>query len=77
MARSHKVLQTLARSSFLCFFLFLLKKGESKSRFGLSNSRDDAPIQGAKNVKETDMVDMGLRGWSPFLPKAGSDFRTF
>lgn len=45
--------------------------------FVFSNSRDDDPIQGAKNVKETDWVDMGLRGWSPRLSKAGSDLRTF
>ena len=76
MAKSHRVLQTLARILFFAFFSFP-QKGESEPRFGLSNSRDDDPIQGAKNVKETDGVDTGLRGWSPLLPKAGSDFRTF
>lgn len=34
--------------------------------FGLSNSRDDDLTQGAKNVKETDEVDTGLRGGLPF-----------
>lgn len=54
---------------FFAFFLFLLKKGESEPRFGLSNSRDDDLTQGAKNVKEIDEVDTGLRGGLPFYPR--------